>query len=83
MVMLAHILLPKIDANDSASFSKVIITDVLRNTLNFKGVVITDDMTMGAIVKNYNIGEAAVKSLNVGTDIILVCHNIFCECKRQ
>lgn len=75
MVMVAHILLPKIDPNNPASFSKTIITDILRQSLNFKGVVITDDMTMGAIVKNYNIGQAAVKSLNAGTDIVLVCND--------
>lgn len=75
MVMVAHILLPKIDSKNPASLSKTIITDVLRNNLKFNGVVITDDMTMGAIEKNYNLGEAAVKSLNAGTDIILVCHD--------
>jgi beta-N-acetylhexosaminidase len=75
VVMVAHILLPKIDKDNPASFSKAIITDVLRNYLGYNGVVITDDMTMGAIVKNYDIGQAAVKSLNAGTDIILVCHD--------
>lgn len=73
-VMIAHILLPKIDSNNPASMSKIIITDNLRNSLKFNGVIITDDMTMGAITKNYNIGAAAVKSVNAGTDIILVCH---------
>lgn len=75
VVMVAHILLPKIDKDNPASFSKAVITDVLRNYLKYDGVVITDDMTMGAIVENYDIGQAAVKSLNAGTDIILVCHD--------
>lgn len=75
VVMVAHILLPNIDKENPASFSKTIITDVLRNYLKYGGVVITDDMTMGAIVKNYDIGQAAVQSLNAGTDIILVCHD--------
>jgi beta-N-acetylhexosaminidase len=75
VVMIAHILLPKIDKENPASFSKIIITDVLREYLKYDGVVITDDMTMGAIVKNYDIGEAAVKSLNAGSDIVLVCHD--------
>ena len=73
-VMIAHILLPKIDKENPSSMSKTIITDILRTNLSFKGVIITDDMTMGAIVKNYNIGEAAVKSVKAGTDIVLVCH---------
>ncbi|NJD04708.1 MAG: beta-N-acetylhexosaminidase [Ruminiclostridium sp.] len=73
-VMVAHILLKKIDPEYPATLSKTVITDVLRNQLNFKGVVITDDMTMGAIVENYDIGDAAVKSVNAGSDIVLVCH---------
>lgn len=73
-VMVAHILLPKIDAKNPASFSEAVITDLLRNEMNFSGVVITDDFTMGAIVKNYEIGAAAVKSIQAGSDIVLVCH---------
>lgn len=73
-VMIAHILLPKIDSENPSSLSKIIITDILRTDLKFNGVIITDDMTMGAIIKNYNIGQAAVKSVKAGTDIVLVCH---------
>ncbi len=73
-IMVAHILLPKIDSENPASLSKIVVTDILRGDLNFNGVIITDDMTMGAIVKNYHIGEAAVKSVKAGTDIMLVCH---------
>lgn len=74
-VMIAHILLKKIDPLYPASLSKTIITDLLRKQLNFGGVIITDDMTMGAIVKNYDIGDAAVRSVNAGSDIVLVCHD--------
>lgn len=73
-VMVAHILLKKIDPVNPASLSKAIITDLLRKELNFKGVAITDDMTMGAITEIYNIADAAVKSVNAGIDIVLVCH---------
>jgi beta-N-acetylhexosaminidase len=73
-VMIAHILLPQIDKENPSSMSKVIITDILREKMNFQGLVITDDMTMGAIMKNYEIGEASVKSVLAGTDIVLVCH---------
>ncbi|GIM28557.1 glycoside hydrolase family 3 [Clostridium polyendosporum] len=74
VVMIAHVLLPKIDQNNPSSLSKTIISDILRNQLDFNGVVVTDDMTMGAIAKNYNIGDAVVKSVNAGSDIILVAH---------
>lgn len=73
-VMIAHILLPKLDSKNPASFSKAVITDLLRTKMNYNGVVITDDFTMGAITKNFNIGAAAVKSIQAGGDIVLVCH---------
>lgn len=75
-IMIAHILLPKLDKNNPSTLSKTIITDILRTKLGFNGLIITDDMTMGAITENYNIGDAAVKSINAGSDIILVCHDI-------
>ncbi|MBT2655602.1 beta-N-acetylhexosaminidase [Bacillus sp. ISL-18] len=75
VVMVAHILLPKLDAHYPASMSKVIITDILRKQLNFNGVVITDDMTMKAIADHFNMGAAAVDSINAGSDIILVAHD--------
>jgi beta-N-acetylhexosaminidase len=80
-VLMAHILLPQIDTDNPASLSKTIITDVLRNELGFGGVVITDDMTMGAIVKNYDIGPSSVKSILAGSDIILVAHDFELETK--
>lgn len=51
VVMIAHLLMPKLDPDHPASFSKKVITDLLRNELGFQGVVISDDMTMGAIEK--------------------------------
>jgi beta-N-acetylhexosaminidase len=73
-IMIAHILLEKIDPDNPASFSKTIITDILRKHMKFDGIVITDDMTMGAVVNNYDIGESAVKSIIAGSDIVLICH---------
>lgn len=73
-IMIAHILLPQIDPDNPATFSKAIITDLLREEMGFTGVVITDDLTMGAIVNNFEIGAAAVNSINAGSDIVLVCH---------
>ena len=73
VVMMGHILSSNIDSENPASLSKTIINGMLRDNLKFKGVVITDDMSMGAIVENYDIGEAAVRSLKAGSDIVLVC----------
>ncbi|NGZ77346.1 beta-N-acetylhexosaminidase [Saccharibacillus alkalitolerans] len=74
VVMIAHILLPKLDKQYPSSMSKAVITDLLREKLGFEGVVMTDDMTMGAIAENYGLGEAAVQSVLAGSDIILVAH---------
>jgi len=73
-VMVAHILFPKIDPEAPASFSKIIIGEQLRGTLGFEGVVITDDMTMGAIADHYGIEDASLLSVEAGTDILLVAH---------
>ncbi len=73
-VMAGHILFHTIDAVNPASLSRTIITDILRKDLGYDGVVITDDMTMGAIVQHYELTEAAVEAVNAGCDIVLVCH---------
>lgn len=74
VIMVSHILLQSIDSENPATMSKKIISNILRNEMNFDGVVISDDMTMAAIMDNYDIGEASVKAINAGVDIILVCH---------
>ncbi|NQX69367.1 beta-N-acetylhexosaminidase [Paenibacillus alba] len=73
-VMVAHILLPKIDANNPASMSRTIMTDLLRKEMGFQGLIMTDDMTMGAITTNYGLGEAAVKAVLAGSNIVMVGH---------
>ncbi|MCJ7840107.1 beta-N-acetylhexosaminidase [Lederbergia sp. NSJ-179] len=74
IVMVAHILLSKMDPTYPSSMSEKVITDLLRKQLHFKGVVMTDDMTMQAITKHYDIGEASVQSVKAGSDIILIAH---------
>ncbi len=59
--MIGHILYPKLDKTYPATLSKEIITNLLREKLYYDGVVISDDMTMGAIIKNYNIEDASVQ----------------------
>lgn len=73
-VMVAHILMKAIDPENPASMSNAMITDILRGQMGFRGVVATDDMTMGAVTANYAIGDAVVRSVNAGSDLILVCH---------
>ncbi|WP_341302672.1 beta-N-acetylhexosaminidase [Lysinibacillus sp. FSL H8-0500] len=74
VVMVAHILLPAIDAQYPSSMSREIITGILRNELGFDGVVMTDDMTMKAITNHFEIGQAAVDAIKAGNDIVLIAH---------
>ncbi|MCM3711307.1 beta-N-acetylhexosaminidase [Sporosarcina luteola] len=71
-IMVAHIMFPELDDNYPSSLSKKIITDLLREEMQFEGVVITDDLTMGAIVNDYTVPEAAVQSFNAGSDLLLI-----------
>src|SRR5699024_10788918 len=73
--MIAHILLPQIDADYPASMSKKVITGILRKDYDFDGVVITDDLTMEAITDHYSVADAAVQSVKAGGDLLLVAHN--------
>lgn len=73
-IMVAHILYKDIDKDYPATMSKSIIEKLLREDLSFKGVVMSDDMTMGAIIKTYSLEEASVKFLKSGGDILLICH---------
>ena len=73
-IMVSHILMPQIDANNPASMSKTIITDILRKDLKFDGLIVTDDMTMGAVTNELDITTACINSINAGADLLLVCH---------
>lgn len=71
--MVGHISLPSVTQNDlPATLSSEIITGLLRETLSFDGIVITDSMSMGAITNYYTSGEAAIKAIQAGADIILI-----------
>ena len=73
-IMVSHAMYPQIDPDHPASLSKAIITDWLRRDMGYNGVVVTDDMDMGALAKHYTFGDMAVQSILAGSDILLVCH---------
>ncbi len=72
-VMTAHVRYPALDAEAPATLSRPILTDLLRNRLGFQGVTLTDDMEMRAILDHQSIGEASVRALQAGADMILIC----------
>lgn len=80
MIMTAHVLLPSIDKkNDPATLSKTIISEHLRGDLGFDGVVITDDLVMGAISKKYKYETAVRKAVDAGVDIMLISDNDYVD----
>ena len=72
VIMVSHIILNEIDSSNPASLSKIVINDILRRDMNFDKVVITDDMSMGAITSIMSIEEACIKSIEAGCDILLL-----------
>jgi len=75
-IMVGHVALPEIVGdNTPASLSKMVLTDLLRKQLGFKGVVITDSLQMVSITKDYSSAEAAVAAIEAGADMLLMPKN--------
>lgn len=75
-VMVGHILMTQLDPLLPASLSPAVVDGLLHQDLGFDGVVFTDDLTMGAVANTYGMGEAAVKAVEAGCDMALVCHGL-------
>jgi beta-N-acetylhexosaminidase len=73
-IMTAHVVYPVLDKENPATLSKKILTDLLRNKLGFKGVIMTDCMEMKAISDRYSAGDSAIKALKAGADMVLFSH---------
>ena len=74
-IMTAHIIFDGIDHNMPATMSVPIIGKLLRQDLNYNGVVFTDDLNMSAISKKWTLPEACLNSLQAGCDICLICRD--------
>jgi len=72
IVMSAHIAFPAFTGETPATLSPAMLTGVLRDSLKFKGLVVTDALQMGAIVAKYGAGEAAVRAFEAGSDLLLM-----------
>ena len=73
MIMVNAVKVTSIDSNNPVSLSKPIITDWLRKEMGFDGVVITDDIEVGAAVAGISIEDYAVRTINAGSDMVIVC----------
>lgn len=78
-IMTGHMALPLITGtNDPCSLSRAITTDLLRDEMGFKGLVVTDCLEMDAIANpaqgGCGIPEGAVRALSAGADVVMICH---------
>jgi beta-N-acetylhexosaminidase len=70
-IMTAHILFPNIDPKYPATLSKIFLQDILRGKLRYKGLIITDSLTMDALSSG-SLSETAIEAFNAGNDILLI-----------
>ncbi|RME23779.1 MAG: glycoside hydrolase family 3 protein [Deltaproteobacteria bacterium] len=72
-LLVGHVAVPSVDPSGApASLSEKLISGILRNRLGFDGLVVTDDMEMHAVADRYGTGEAAVRSVLAGSDMVMV-----------
>lgn len=74
-IMTAHLQVPAWDGH-TATMSPVALKDWLRNRLGFEGVIITDDLEMGAIAGTAAVPEAACQAFRAGADLLLICNRV-------
>ena len=74
-VMTSHPVYPRLDPSAvPATFSRRIVEEYLRGELGFRGVIVSDDLEMGAVSETCSIGEATVRAAAAGHDLLLICH---------
>lgn len=75
-ILVAHLACPALDPVAPSSLSRRIIEGILREELGFAEAVVSDDLEMGAITEGIGVGEAAVRFLEAGGDLLLVCRRV-------
>lgn len=75
-IMVSHLMLSNVtDEKEPSSLSSRVVSDILRDELEYSGIIMTDAMNMKAITDNYSAGEASVKALQAGVDLIVMPDN--------
>jgi beta-N-acetylhexosaminidase len=72
-IMTAHVLVPSLDEENPATLSSTIVQRLLREELQFAGVILSDDLEMKAIARTWTIPDAAVRAIAAGCDGLLIC----------
>jgi beta-N-acetylhexosaminidase len=74
-IMTSHAVYPVLEPGVPATLSKNTVSNLLRGQMNFKGLIISDDLEMGAIAKDKELPEASAEAFKAGVDILLICSN--------
>jgi len=74
-LMTAHLLVPALDPDQPATLSRSILSELLREGMGFDGLIISDDLLMQGITDSTAPGEAAVRFLEAGGDLVLICND--------
>ncbi len=74
-IMTSHALYPGLDPQHPGTLSTAIITELLRKRMGYNGLIITDDLEMGAVKNDPGVAEAAVEAFEAGCDILLICED--------
>jgi beta-N-acetylhexosaminidase len=72
-IMTAHVFVPSLDEARPSTLSKKVVTDILREELGFRGVILSDDLEMKAIAGQYAVPSSAVLAIEAGCDGVLIC----------
>ena len=81
-MMIGHAFYPSLDDTGTpASLSEKVVTGLLREELGFEGLVMTDDLDMGAILNHYSLDQTIRLAIGAGNDLAMICHRI--ECVRE
>ena len=75
MVMTAHVVNSQLDPSSLPASLSPAIGTLLRDTLGFRGVVVTDDLAMGAIVQHYSLRQAVRMAIEAGADLLCLSNN--------
>lgn len=75
-VMVSHLMLSNVtDEKEPSSLSSRVVSDILRDELEYSGIIMTDAMNMKAITDNYSAAEASIKAIQAGVDLIVMPDN--------
>jgi len=72
-IMTSHAVYPALDPERPATLSSMVLTEVLRERMSFKGLTITDDLEMGAIAGEWSVAQGALEAFQAGADMLLFC----------